>query len=61
MQIYSTREAAAYLGISVPALKFYIRQGRLQPAKVGHSLVFTQNQLDAFKPTMRPSGRPRKE
>lgn len=62
MKLYSTREAAAYLGIGVSALKYHVYvAGNLTPRKVGHSLVFTQEQLDEFKASRKPQGRPRKE
>ena len=50
-QIYSTAEAAEYLGLSEISVKKYIHESkRLVPDKlVGHSYVFTQATLDAFK------------
>jgi len=44
--IYSTQEAAEYLGISVPALKYHIYGGHIASQLIGHSLVFTKRQLD---------------
>lgn len=61
MKLYSTREAAQYLDLTESALKYHIYQGNIKPQKVGHSLVFTQAQLDKFNKTRRPQGRPRKE
>jgi len=57
--LYSTKEAALYLGISVDALKYHIYQGNITPQKVGHSLVFTQDELEHFKVNRRPQGRPK--
>lgn len=59
--IFSSTEAAEYLGISLPALKYHIRLKHVKPEMVGNSLVFTRKQLDKFKSTKRPPGRPRKE
>lgn len=60
MKLYSTREAAEYLGLSVSALKYHVhRAGNLRPRRVGNSLVFTQEQLDEFKRNRRPVGRPK--
>ena len=59
MKLYSTKTAAAHLSLSVPALKYHIYQGNVKPQKVGHSLVFTQAQLDEFQSNRRPRGRPR--
>lgn len=61
MKLYSTKQAAAHLGMGESALKYHIYQGNIKPQKVGHSLVFTQEQLDEFKSNRRPRGRPRKE
>lgn len=44
--IYSTKEAAEYLGLSMPALKYHIYKGHITPQLMGHSLVFTKRQLD---------------
>jgi len=61
MKLYSTKQAAAHLGLTESALKYHIYRGHVKPQKVGHSLVFTQADLDEFKLTRRPRGRPRKE
>ena len=62
MKLYSTAEAAAYLGLSVPAVKHHVyAAGTLKPEKVGHSLVFTKAMLDEFNEGRRGPGRPRKE
>ena len=60
MKLYSTQEAAEYLGLSLSALKYHIHTaGNLTPQKVGNSLVFTQEQLDQFQATRRGPGRPK--
>lgn len=62
MKLYSTAEAAEYLGLSLAAMKYHTHIAEnLRPQKVGHSLVFTQAQLDEFLATRRKPGRPRKE
>lgn len=61
MMLYSTAQAAAYLGLKVDALKYHLKQGHLAPQKVGHSLVYTPEELDRFQLTRRPPGRPRQE
>lgn len=49
-KLYSTKEAAVYLGISERTMKSYIHEkGLLKGQKIGHSLVFTQDELDTFK------------
>lgn len=61
MKLYSTKDAAEYLDLSLPAVKYHIREGNLKGQKVAKTLVFTQEELNTFKTTKRPPGRPRKE
>lgn len=61
VKLYSTKAAAAHLGMGEAALKYHVYQGNVKPQKVGHSLVFTQAQLDEFQSNRRPRGRPRSE
>ena len=59
--LFSTRGAAKYLGLSAPAIRYHVyKSKRLHPEKIGGSLVFTQKELDRFQATKRPPGRPRK-
>lgn len=59
-ELYSTEEAAKYLGKSVSAIKYHIHvKGNLRGQLVGKTLVFTQAQLDEFAANLRPQGRPR--
>lgn len=58
--LYSIHDAAKYLGISVSALKYHVHIAKtISPEKVGHSFIFTQEQLDLFKSTRRKPGRPK--
>ena len=60
--LFSTEQAAQYLGLSISALKYHIYEtGDIKPQKFGHSFIFTKEQLDLFNSTRRPQGRPRKE
>lgn len=59
--LFSTKETAEYLGMTVRGVWYHIRRGHLAPTKVGGTLVFTQDQLDRFQENRRPAGRPRKE
>lgn len=48
--VYSTKEAAVYLGVSVPTIKKYVHQTESLPSiKRGHALIFTREMLDAFE------------
>ena len=61
-KLYSTKQAAEYIGISLPTLKYHLYIAKnLSAPKVGNSLVFTQEMLDEFKANRRGPGRPRKE
>ncbi len=50
MKLYSTREAAAYVGLSLQGFKYHVHTTKtIERQLVGHSLVFTQEQLDEFR------------
>lgn len=61
-KLYSTAEAARYLGLSVATVKYHIYQAKdLSPdTTIGRNLVFTQATLDAFAANKRSPGRPAK-
>lgn len=61
MKLYSTQQAAQYLGLSLSALKYHIYEKHVEPQMIGNSLVFTQAQLDDFQKTRGSPGRPKKE
>lgn len=61
-RIFGIQEAAEYIGISVAALKYHVHVSKtIKPRKIGHSLIFTQTQLDKFIANRRKVGRPRKD
>jgi excisionase family DNA binding protein len=60
-KMYSTSEAADYIGITVSGMWYHIQRGNLKPTKVGNSNVFTKSQLDEFLRNKRGPGRPPKE
>lgn len=60
LRLYSTDEAAAYLGISPAAVKYHVHQaGNLHPLLVGKTLLYTGAELDRFQANRRPAGRPK--
>lgn len=60
-QLYSTKDAAAYLKVSVSDIKYHVHTAHtLHPQRIGHSLVFTQEELDRFNRDKRKPGRPTK-
>lgn len=61
-RVFSTKEAANYLGVSIRTMKYHIHTGKnLHGTLIGHSLIFTQEELDAFQRNRRDRGRPPKE
>ena len=62
-KLFSTQEAAEYLGMTISGVKYHVYESKLLKGQlIGKTLVFTQKQLDNFKNNdQRPAGRPRKE
>lgn len=61
VDIFDTREAAEYLGISYDMMKTYVsREKRIRGKAIGKSMIFARHQLDKFKREMRPVGNPSK-
>lgn len=60
MELFSTAEAAAYLGMKLETVKYHVYVVKdLKPNKlIGKTLVFTQETLDEFMTRKRPVGRP---
>ena len=60
-RLFSTADAASYLGLSIATVKYHVYQsGALRPdAKIGKTLVFTRSTLDEFAAQKRRPGRPR--
>jgi predicted ArsR family transcriptional regulator len=58
--LFSTKEAADYLGLSEAALKYHIYHGNIDYEHKGNSLIFTRQQLEQFKRERRKQGRPQK-
>lgn len=57
--LYSTADAAAYLGISEIMMKKYVfDQKRIRGTTIGRTRVFTKGELDRFNRTRRPRGNP---
>ena len=61
-RLFSTAEAANYLGLKVETVKYHLYQsGHLKADIVlGRTLGFYQSTLDRFKATVPLPGRPRK-
>lgn len=61
MRLFSLKEAAEYLGLKPETVRYHVyHSGYLKGQKVGHSLVFTQDELDRFKQSVPRPGRKRR-
>lgn len=59
---YTTEEAAAYLGMKPDLVNYHIHTSRRLSGEIkGHTRIFTQMELDAFKRQERKVGRPKKK
>lgn len=49
MDLFNTKMAAEYLGLSAPYIKNLIKTGRLKATKLGSNYIMTKDDLEAFK------------
>ena len=56
--IFTTDEAADYLGLSDVTICLYCRQGRIKAERLGNSWIIEKKDLDDFKRKPRPVGNP---
>jgi hypothetical protein len=58
--IYTVRQAAEYLGLTVPTIKhhIYVSHTLVPDGQIGHNVIFYQGTLDAWAATRRGPGRP---
>jgi hypothetical protein len=59
MKLYSTQTLAEYCGVNDSRIRQRLSDGEIEGEKLGHRWVFTQEQADYAKATMRSRGRPR--
>lgn len=61
-ETFSTKEAAAYLGVTFSTIQKYLYRDRTLKAdkKIGPALEFSRETLDKFRQRRRAPGRPRK-
>lgn len=53
------KQAADDLGVSVMSVRRYVEAGRLTPYRPGREIFFWSDELERFKATRRPGGRPK--
>jgi excisionase family DNA binding protein len=57
--LFKLTEAAEYLGLSAESVRKYVQRDRLKPnATIGNAYLFTKQECDRFKKTIRPVGNP---
>lgn len=48
--MYTVKQAAEYLDMSIANVKYHVyKSGRLTGSLIGHTLVFSKDELDKFK------------
>ena len=58
-KLMTTREAAAYLGLSTDTVAQYVHRGIIAVAeKIGNMRMISQVELDRYRREKRPVGRP---
>lgn len=61
-KLYTTKQAAEYIGRSIVTIKRAVENGHLKGEKLNDRMrVFTKAELDAYKAIPRKVGRPRKD
>jgi excisionase family DNA binding protein len=46
--LFSTSEAASYLGLREATLRTYVARGKLHPSKFGQTLVFPKSECERY-------------
>ena len=60
--VFTTKEAAKYLGLSMAGLRYHVRHGNIKPDRIaGGRLLFSRVTLDALNKNRRSPGRPPRE
>ncbi len=58
-EIYTVREAAAFLDLAVGTIRQYVTHGVLNPTRVGRAVMFTREELDRYQSERWPQGKHR--
>lgn len=56
--VFTTREAARYLGLAEDTIRRYIYRGLIQARKQGRDYAVTKRDCDLYKKNRRPRGNP---
>lgn len=60
--LFTARDAAEYLGLSLKTVRLYVTRNVLTPCqKIGSTWLLAQSELDRFKQERRTPGRPKSE
>lgn len=59
--IFTTTEAAKYLGLSLDTVRKYVQRRLITPATtIGRSYLITKTECDRYKRDRRPQGKPKR-
>ena len=58
--LFSTSEAATFLGLTEKTIRTYVARGKLHPMRVGQTLVFPRKECERYKVEKLPPGKPKK-
>jgi excisionase family DNA binding protein len=56
--VFTTREAARYLGLAEDTIRRYIYRGLIRAAKQGRDYAVTRQECDRYRKHRRPRGNP---
>lgn len=60
-EVYTTETAADYLDMTKDGINYHQQNGNLIGRMLGHTRIYTKDELDTFRFTRRPAGRPKQE
>jgi len=58
--LFSTAEAAEFLGLTEKTIRTYVARGKLHPMRVGQTLVFPKKECERYNLEKLPQGKPKK-
>jgi excisionase family DNA binding protein len=58
--LFSTGEAAKFLGLTEKTIRTYVARGKLHPMRVGQTLVFPKKECERYNLEKLPQGKPKK-
>jgi excisionase family DNA binding protein len=59
-ELFSTAEAAKFLGLSENTIRTYVARGKLRPLRFGQTLVFPRKECERYNLEKLPQGKQKK-